>query len=114
MKSNTKNMKQKTCLVSSLILQHSEKFSCICLCSTVTVYNVASAQVRPGETAVVTMISGEEFEINQGAMFLVNTTPAAAGRRRRQLMQTSEEQALAPVLEAEAAASVAASQAGDC
>ena len=63
--------------------------------TTVTVYNVASAQVLPGETAVVTTTSGEEFEINQDGMFLVNTTSAAAARGRRRLMQTPEEQALA-------------------
>jgi len=62
--------------------------------TTVTVYNVASAQVLPGETAVVTTTSGEEFEINQDGLFLVKTISAAAGRRRR-LMQTPEEQALA-------------------
>ena len=62
--------------------------------TTVTVYNVASAQVLPGETAVVTTTSGAEFEINQDGLFLVNTISAAAGRRRR-LMQTPEEQALA-------------------
>jgi hypothetical protein len=56
----------------------------------VNVYNVASAQVLPGETAVVTTTSGEEFEINQDGLFLVNTTSAAAGRRRR-LMLTDDQ-----------------------
>jgi len=62
----------------------------------VTVYNVASAQVLPGEAAVVTTTSGEVFEINQGGMRLMNTTSTAAGgSRRRRLMLTPEEQALA-------------------
>ncbi len=78
--------------------------------TTVTVYNVASAKVLPGETAVVTTTSGEEFEINQDGMFLVNTTYTAAGGRRRRLMLTPEEQALAEsqrlALEAQASAAV--------
>ena len=80
--------------------------------TTVTVYNVASAQVLPGETAVVTTTSGEEFKINQDGLFLVNTT-SAAGRRRRRLMQTPEEEALAQqsVLEAQAQASAAGAEA---
>ena len=46
--------------------------------TTVTLCNVASAQVISGKTAVVTPTSGAEFEINQDGMFLVNTTSAAA------------------------------------
>ena len=86
--------------------------------TTVTVYNVASAQVLPGETAVVTTTSGEEFEINQDGMFLVNTTSAAAARGRRRLMQTPEEQALAEgqglavVAQADVAAQKKAAQEG--
>ncbi len=80
--------------------------------TTVTVYNVASAQVLPGETAVVTTTSGEEFEINEDGMFLVNTTSAAAARGRRRLMQTPEEEALtqASVLQAQAQGAVTAQQ----
>ncbi|WPT14365.1 hypothetical protein PSENEW3_00000495 [Picochlorum sp. SENEW3] len=83
--------------------------------TTVTVYNVASAQVLPGETAVVTTTSGEEFEINANGMFLVNTTSAAAARGRRRLMQTPEEEALAQqsVLEAQAQASAAGAAAAE-
>jgi len=57
----------------------------------VTVYNVASAQVLPGETAVLITTSGEEFEINQDGLSLVNTTSTAAGGRRRHLMLTDEQ-----------------------
>ena len=72
-----------------------------------------SAQVLPGETAVVTTTSGEEFEINQEGTFLVNTTSAAAASGRRRLMQTPEEQALASALEAQAQASAAGTAAAE-
>ena len=57
----------------------------------VTVYNVASAQVLPGEAAVVTTTSGEVFEINQDGLSLVNTTSTVEGGRRRHLMLTDEQ-----------------------